>query len=74
MYMRAACASEYGSHMGSISFLSHEKPFPMNRAIILHSMDSFLKRPVGMRSEKIAKKAEKSRGVSDTRYSVMKIT
>lgn len=59
---------------GSISFLSDEEP-PVcaNSIVILHSMDSFLKRPVGMRLERIAKKAEKSRAVSDTQSSVMKI-
>lgn len=72
MYMPARYVRANVSYAESISFLPDGRPFRI--AVILHSMDPFLKRPVGIRSENIAKKAEKSRGVSDTRSSVMKIT
>lgn len=60
------------SGMGSISFLSDEEPVYANSIIILHSMNSFLKRPVGMR----LKNREESRKIARCirhAISVMKI-
>jgi len=61
MYMRAACASEYGFHMGSISFPSPEKSFPVDRAVYF-TLDGFVSKTTGRNAP--GKNREESRKIA----------